>query len=228
MRLPPGSNSVPRTGCRARMWEDTGRSTPGGGHETDHRRRGTSTRSGTVLVVGGGATGVGVCRDLALRGLDVVLVDRGGLASGTSGRSHGLLHSGARYAESDPTGAKECRAENRILRSIGGARVRDIGGLFVQMADDDAAYFDQKRTACTDAGIRTELLDGDAARDLVPDLAGDVVDVVFLTKLSQEDLGQCRCIRRKQPDIEELVRCWIDSVDESETPVRQPEVVDFW
>jgi len=41
-----------------------------------------------------------------------MLIDRGGLSSGTSGRSHGLLHSGARYAESDPRGAAECIEEN--------------------------------------------------------------------------------------------------------------------
>ncbi|MEF8809274.1 FAD-dependent oxidoreductase, partial [Natronomonas sp.] len=51
-----------------------------------------------VIVVGGGATGVGIARDLAMRGLDVTLFERGGLGSGTTGRSHGLLHSGARYA----------------------------------------------------------------------------------------------------------------------------------
>jgi glycerol-3-phosphate dehydrogenase len=146
-----------------------------GSHETDHNQPNGSSQTGTVLVVGGGATGVGVCRDLSLRGFDVVLVDRDGLGSGTSGRSHGLLHSGARYAESDPTGAEECRAENRILRSIAGDCIRDTGGLFVQMAADDPAYFERKRAACSNAGIETELLDGDAARELVPDLSGDVV-----------------------------------------------------
>ena len=70
----------------------------------------------TVLVVGGGATGTGVARDLSLRGVNVALVERGGLGSGTSGRSHGVLHSGARYAESDPTGAEECIEENRVIR----------------------------------------------------------------------------------------------------------------
>ncbi len=66
-----------------------------------------------VLVIGGGATGAGVARDLALRGVDVTLVERGGLSSGTSGRSHGLLHSGARYAEADARGAEECLEKTR-------------------------------------------------------------------------------------------------------------------
>ncbi|HMD11030.1 MAG TPA: FAD-dependent oxidoreductase, partial [Marmoricola sp.] len=44
-----------------------------------------------VLVVGGGSTGVGVVRDAAMRGLSTVLVERGDLAVGTTGRFHGLL-----------------------------------------------------------------------------------------------------------------------------------------
>ncbi|AGN00365.1 glycerol-3-phosphate dehydrogenase [Salinarchaeum sp. Harcht-Bsk1] len=129
----------------------------------------------TVLVVGGGATGAGIARDLALRGVDVTLVDRDGLGSGTSGRSHGLLHSGARYAEADRVGAEECIVENRILRDVAGECVRDTGGLFVQLADDDPAYFDAKREACESVGIPRTVLDADEARASVPDLADDVV-----------------------------------------------------
>ncbi|UPV76868.1 FAD-dependent oxidoreductase (plasmid) [Halorussus limi] len=128
----------------------------------------------TVLVIGGGATGTGIARDLALRGVDATLVDRGGLASGTSGRSHGLLHSGARYAESDPVGAEECIEANRVLKEIAGACVRDTGGLFVQLAEDDPAYFETKREACETVGIPANVLDGDAAGEVVPDLSADV------------------------------------------------------
>ncbi|EMA57143.1 FAD-dependent oxidoreductase [Halorubrum lipolyticum] len=130
----------------------------------------------TVLVIGGGATGTGIARDLALRGVDVTLVDRGGLASGTSGRSHGLLHSGARYAEADAPGAAECLTENRTLREIAGECVRETGGLFVRLADDDADYFEEKLDACEAVGIETERLDGDAARELVPGLSERVVE----------------------------------------------------
>ena len=127
-----------------------------------------------VLVIGGGATGTGIARDLALRGVDVTLVERDGLAAGTSGRSHGLLHSGARYAEADGPEARECLEENRILRAIAGACIRDTRGLFVQLADDDPAYFDAKRAACDDVGIPTDVIDGATAREAVPNLTGDV------------------------------------------------------
>jgi len=128
----------------------------------------------SVLVIGGGATGAGVARDLALRGCDVTLVDRDGLAHGTTARSHGLLHSGARYAEADETGAEECIAENRTLRDIAGAAIADSGGLFVQLAADDPDYFDAKRGACEAIGIPVEVVDGDEARAAVPELSGEV------------------------------------------------------
>jgi glycerol-3-phosphate dehydrogenase len=128
------------------------------------------TDSTTVLVVGGGATGTGIARDLSLRGVDVTLVERGGLSSGSSGRSHGLLHSGARYAEADRVGAEECLEENELLRSVAGECIRDTGGLFVQLEADDAEYFEEKRAACEDIGIETELLDADEAREHVPGL----------------------------------------------------------
>ena len=130
--------------------------------------------STTVLVVGGGATGAGITRDLALRGVDVTLVDRNGLGSGTSGRSHGLLHSGARYADSNLRDAEECMTENRALREIAGECIRETGGLFVQLADDDPAYFEEKREACESAGIPTELIDADTAKEAVPGLSDDV------------------------------------------------------
>ena len=132
----------------------------------------------TVLVVGGGATGTGVARDLSLRGVDVVLVERGGLGGGTSGRSHGVLHSGARYAESDPTGAEECIEENRLIREVAGECVGDTGGLFVQLPEDDPAYFDRKLAACKAVGIEAEEIDPGAAREAAPGLSPDVERVL--------------------------------------------------
>ncbi|QFU84914.1 FAD-dependent oxidoreductase [Natronorubrum aibiense] len=127
-----------------------------------------------VLVIGGGATGTGIARDLALRGVDVTLVERDGLAAGASGRSHGLLHSGARYAESDPEGALECLEENRILRDIAGECVRETRGLFVKLSEDDPSYFETKRTACEELGIPTEEIDGETAQAEMTGLADNV------------------------------------------------------
>ena len=84
----------------------------------------------TVVVIGGGATGVGILRDLAMRGVDVMLVEKQDLINGASSRYHGLLHSGGRYAVKDQEAAKECIEENTILRKIGKSCVEASGGMF--------------------------------------------------------------------------------------------------
>src|SRR5579862_247757 len=109
-----------------------------------------------VLVIGGGATGAGVAWDAALRGFDVVLVDRSDLAEGTSGRFHGLLHSGGRYAVKDPRAAEECIAENRILRRVAADCIEDTGGLFVTTPFDDPVYADRFAQGCEATGVDCE------------------------------------------------------------------------
>ncbi len=109
-----------------------------------------------VLVIGGGATGTGVAWDAALRGFDVLLVDRADLAEGTSGRFHGLLHSGGRYVVKDPLAAEECVAENPILRRVVPECIEDTGGLFVTTPDDDAAYADRFLEACRSSALPVE------------------------------------------------------------------------
>ncbi len=52
-----------------------------------------------VLVVGGGINGAGIARDLAGRGLKVVLCEKDDLASHTSSSSTKLIHGGLRYLE---------------------------------------------------------------------------------------------------------------------------------
>lgn len=128
-----------------------------------------------ILIIGGGATGTGIARDLSMRGLDVTLVEKNTLGSGTSGKSHGLLHSGARYAENDYDGAKECIEENEILRNIAGECIRDTNGVFVQLKEDDDKYFEQKRKACEEIGIETEILSDKEIKNIVPDISDNVV-----------------------------------------------------
>lgn len=93
-----------------------------------------------VVVIGGGASGLGVAWDLLLRSIPVTVVERDDLGSGTSGRFHGLLHSGARYVVSDLTAARECWDENRILRRVAGAAINPSGGYFVSVDNDGDAY----------------------------------------------------------------------------------------
>ncbi|HEU5098148.1 MAG TPA: anaerobic glycerol-3-phosphate dehydrogenase subunit GlpA [Roseiflexaceae bacterium] len=101
-----------------------------------------------VLVIGGGATGAGVLRDLALRGIQAVLVEKGDLTYGTTGRYHGLLHSGGRYVVKDPQSATECAEENEILRRIMPHCLEETGGFFVVTPADDESYTERFVQGC--------------------------------------------------------------------------------
>jgi len=133
-----------------------------------------------VVVVGGGSTGCGVVRDLARRGLDAVLVEKGNLTHGTTGRMHGLLHSGGRYAVSDQKSAKECIEENRVLRDIASHCVEETGGMFVKRPEDSEEYFQEKLEGCRACDIPVEVLDGEEARRREPYLARDVEKAIAL------------------------------------------------
>lgn len=71
-----------------------------------------------VLVVGGGINGAGVLRELALQGIDVLLVEREDFASGATGASSRMIHGGLRYLENGEFRlVREALAErNRLLR----------------------------------------------------------------------------------------------------------------
>lgn len=112
-----------------------------------------------VVVIGGGITGAGILRDLAMRGIDTVLVEKGDLVNGTSARFHGLLHSGARYAISDPASAGECIRENKILKTIAPHCLEDTGGIFVQLEGDDPDYAGQWFNACRQNDIKIAEID---------------------------------------------------------------------
>ena len=109
----------------------------------------------SVLVIGAGSTGAATAHDLTLRGLRVTVVERGEVASATTGRNHGLLHSGGRYCLTDPEAAVECVAENAILRAIMPDLLEFNGGLFVAVSDEDMAVKERFLAACAACGIPT-------------------------------------------------------------------------
>ena len=53
------------------------------------------------MIIGGGVTGAGIARDLSLRGLSVLLLEKGDWGAGTSGSSSWMIHGGPRYLEFD-------------------------------------------------------------------------------------------------------------------------------
>jgi len=131
---------------------------------------GSRTPPAHVLIVGGGGTGGALAHDLTLRGLKVTLVERAEFTSGTTGRHHGLLHSGARYAVNDRESAVECIEENTILRRICPGTFEENDGLFVAVTDEDMEYHDDFVKGCAECGIPTQELTRDEALALEPNL----------------------------------------------------------
>lgn len=131
---------------------------------------GSRTPPAHVLIVGGGGTGGALAHDLTLRGLKVTLVERAEFTSGTTGRHHGLLHSGARYAVNDRESAIECIEENTILRRICPGTFEENDGLFVAVTDEDMEYHDDFVKGCAECGIPAQELTRQQALALEPNL----------------------------------------------------------
>ncbi|KEY59212.1 anaerobic glycerol-3-phosphate dehydrogenase subunit A [Serratia sp. DD3] len=131
-----------------------------------------------VIIIGGGATGAGIARDCARRGLRCILLERHDIATGATGRNHGLLHSGARYAVTDSESARECIEENRILKRIAHHCIEPTNGLFITLPQDSLAYQQQFISACHQAGIEAEAIDPQLARHLEPAANPDLIGAV--------------------------------------------------
>lgn len=134
----------------------------------------STTAPAHILIVGGGGTGGALAHDLTLRGLKVTLVERGEVTSGTTGRHHGLLHSGARYAVGDQESAVECIEENMILRRICPGSFEENDGLFVAIDDEDMEYLEPFLKGCAESGIPTQQLSPSEALALEPNLNPDL------------------------------------------------------
>jgi glycerol-3-phosphate dehydrogenase len=125
---------------------------------------------GHVVVIGGGGTGAAIIHDLIQRGFTATLVERGELTSGTTGRHHGQLHSGARYAVGDREIARECMDEVRILQKIAPEALEMNYGLFVALTDEDVAFAPEFVQACEESTIPTREIPVDQALRMEPHL----------------------------------------------------------
>jgi glycerol-3-phosphate dehydrogenase len=144
-----------------------------------------------VIIIGGGATGCGIARDLALRGIPHCLVEKGDFAAGATGACHGLLHSGGRYAVTDPPAPRECYEENLILRKIGKKCVEQTGGLFVRLPGDSKRFREVFLKGCEEVGIPAEVLSSTKAFDLVPNLNPEIEEAIRVPDCSIDPFRLC-------------------------------------
>jgi len=159
----------------------------------------TSTIETQVLVIGGGATGTGIARDLALRGVTCVVAERRDLNAGASGANHGLLHSGARYVSGDLTIAAECRREAELIKQLAPHCIEDTGGLFVAVEGDDETYIADFPDLCAKAGIPVATVPVVDALEMEPRLSPKLIAAYRVAdatidpfRLSLENMSQAQ------------------------------------
>jgi len=157
------------------------------------------TRKTQVLIIGGGITGTGLARDLALRGVQSFVVEQYDINAGASGSNHGLLHSGARYIANDPSAARECKEEGDILKKLGPHCIEKTGGLFVAVQGDDERFVEDFPSRCAACGIPTRFLDPKTAREIEPALSEKLIAAYQVEdatidpfKLSLENIWQAQ------------------------------------
>ena len=152
-----------------------------------------------VLIIGGGVTGAGLARDLALRGVQCILTEQKDINSGASGANHGLLHSGARYVSANPTNAEECRKEGKLLKQVAANCIEDTGGLYVAIEGDDEKYVADFPHLCSRCRIPAQALDIKDAREMEPALSEKIIAAYKVEdasidpfKLSMENISQAQ------------------------------------
>ncbi|MGA6924024.1 MAG: anaerobic glycerol-3-phosphate dehydrogenase subunit A, partial [Desulfosarcina sp.] len=95
--------------------------------------------------------------------------------AGASGGNHGLLHSGARYIDSDPSSARECRDEGTILKRLAPQCIEETGGLFVAVQGDEETYVADFADRCRRCGIDAIFVDPKDALEMEPSLSADTI-----------------------------------------------------
>ncbi|MEA2061596.1 MAG: anaerobic glycerol-3-phosphate dehydrogenase subunit A [Thermodesulfobacteriota bacterium] len=123
-----------------------------------------------VLIIGGGATGTGLARDFALRGITALVLEKSDINAGASGSNHGLLHSGARYVSNDRESAAACRKEKEILKKTASLCIDPCGGLFIAVQGDDENYTADFPFLCAESQINCQPVPLEQAAEMEPAL----------------------------------------------------------
>ncbi len=76
-----------------------------------------------MVIIGGGATGLGIALDSVSRGYKTLLIEQSDFAKGTSCRSTKLVHGGVRYLAQ---GRSETGARGRVLKEAACIKMRHI------------------------------------------------------------------------------------------------------
>lgn len=114
-----------------------------------------------VAIVGAGVNGASAAKTLTAEGYSVLLLDKGDFASGSSGRSSGLLHCGLRYLEPNPTLWNFVKRPDKLAVALRMAReaMRDRHD-FVTARPDNVVPYTSHFPIYKDSHFKTWQLDG--------------------------------------------------------------------
>ncbi len=112
---------------RAKEWEQQRMTSRGLSREESIEKIRHRTDPWDIVIIGGGATGIGVALDAASRGFRTVLVEQSDFGKGTSSRSTKLVHGGVRYLEQgNITLVRDALRERTLLRNNAPHLVHDM------------------------------------------------------------------------------------------------------
>jgi D-hydroxyproline dehydrogenase subunit beta len=132
-------------------------------------------------VIGAGIVGAGTAFELAQRGVDVLLLDRGAVSSGTTGLGEGNVLCSDKDAGAElALTVAGLRLYDEIEERFGApARIRRKGALIVHRTDESWAGEPARLERLRAAGVEGRLVDGAQLRAMEPQLTGEVQGASF-------------------------------------------------
>lgn len=138
-------------------------------------------KSADVVVVGGGVVGTAITYYLAAYGVDVCLLERDDIASGTSSAAASGVS-----LQTKPPGPKQdlARASLDLFRSLGEALEADIefsneGGMLVAETEEEFELIQIEAHQAAQVGVAMSVLSAEEARAEQPELARHIVGATF-------------------------------------------------
>lgn len=127
-----------------------------------------------VVIVGGGINGCSTALWLARRGLKVTLLERGTIASEQSSRAWGFIRQQGRHEAEIPLAAEANGLWADLTRQYGFESTNFMqGGILVPAeSESDQLLVEDAHRKANQFGIRTELLNSNSLKNLIPEMAG--------------------------------------------------------
>jgi glycine/D-amino acid oxidase-like deaminating enzyme len=157
-----------------------------------------------VVVVGAGIVGAATARELAVRGVDVLLLDAGDLSSGTTGLGEGnILCSDKEAGPELELTLLGLELYDEIEERLGDeARIRRKGALIVHPDEATWAAEPARVARLREAGVEGELVAADAVRELEPELTGALCGAsLFRADLQCAPRAIARALARETGDV---------------------------